>query len=135
MHGWLKAYFRQNGARMKRNLLMEIKRTLQKKSAEVARGIEQTRQYLFTKTNLDLFEAAQGELDRETSAALASYGTALLGKIQVALKRLDDGSYGTCSQCGDVINSRRLQALPWAIYCLSCQEIRDDNAQSLKSHF
>jgi len=38
------------------------------------------------------------------------------------LARLADGSYGSCLDCGDEINPKRLNAVPWTPYCITCQE-------------
>lgn len=46
----------------------------------------------------------------------------LLREIDEALVRMNDGSYGTCQECGEPISLKRLEALPWALYCVSCQE-------------
>ena len=51
--------------------------------------------------------------------------TELLSQVYEALLRLDDGSYGLCRECGTEIAERRLNALPWAALCLTCQEISD----------
>lgn len=48
----------------------------------------------------------------------------LLGEIRNALQRLEEGEYGVCESCGAQISRRRLQALPWARYCLECAERR-----------
>ena len=46
----------------------------------------------------------------------------LLVQVEDALKRIADGSYGTCQHCRKAIDSARLKALPTASLCLSCQE-------------
>lgn len=46
--------------------------------------------------------------------------------IRAAQDRLADGTYGTCQRCGKEINPERLEALPWAAYCIECQEIIDE---------
>ena len=53
-----------------------------------------------------------------------SFDTALLREIEDALGRLRDGSYGTCQDCGMPMSQKRLEAVPWASYCVSCQERR-----------
>jgi DnaK suppressor protein len=45
--------------------------------------------------------------------------------IENALERVADGSYGTCQRCGRPIAPERLEALPFAAYCIDCQEIVD----------
>lgn len=45
--------------------------------------------------------------------------------IREAQERLTDGAYGACQRCGKQINPERLETLPWAAYCIDCQEIVD----------
>ena len=53
-----------------------------------------------------------------------SFDVAALREIEDALDRLRDGSYGTCMDCGISISRKRLEAVPWARYCVTCQERR-----------
>ena len=46
-----------------------------------------------------------------------------LSLIDEALVRIDDDEYGTCQNCEKEINPKRLAAIPWARYCLDCQEL------------
>jgi RNA polymerase-binding transcription factor len=46
----------------------------------------------------------------------------LLQMIEEALRRIDDETFGECIGCGDNINGKRLEAMPWTQYCLQCQE-------------
>ena len=46
--------------------------------------------------------------------------------IKLALERIADGSYGTCLMCEQDISPKRLQAVPWAAYCVRCQEMADE---------
>jgi DnaK suppressor protein len=46
-----------------------------------------------------------------------------LALIDEALLRIDDEEYGPCQNCQNDINPKRLAAIPWARYCLSCQEL------------
>ena len=46
--------------------------------------------------------------------------------IEDALGRVEDGSYGTCQRCGQPIAPERLEALPFAAYCITCQQIVDN---------
>lgn len=45
-----------------------------------------------------------------------------IGQIRMALLRIDNGTYGTCSQCGKAIDSKRLEARPIATRCIACAE-------------
>lgn len=46
----------------------------------------------------------------------------LLREVQDALQRIDHGSYGVCYECEEPISTKRLEAVPWARYCVTCQE-------------
>jgi DnaK suppressor protein len=48
-----------------------------------------------------------------------------LTQVQYALHRIDDGTYGKCTACGRQIEATRLEAVPWAAYCLEDQEKQD----------
>jgi DnaK suppressor protein len=57
----------------------------------------------------------------------------LLRLIEAALTRMQEGSYGLCTACGNQINPRRLDALPWTQYCLRCQQARERKAGMAES--
>jgi len=58
---------------------------------------------------------------RERDMALRSNAQDLLTQVDAALKRMDAGRYGICARCGKEIAADRLEALPYAIYCITCQ--------------
>lgn len=70
----------------------------------------------------DLVDRANSAHHREFLLSLSGTERDRLLEIEDAIERLDDGSYGSCSHCEDVISPRRLQAVPWARYCVTCQE-------------
>jgi len=45
-----------------------------------------------------------------------------LKQLNAALERLEDGDFGICQECGEEIAAKRLKAIPWARYCIHCQE-------------
>jgi DnaK suppressor protein len=59
---------------------------------------------------------------KESLFARASQDRGRLRLIQQALERINDGSFGICADCEGPIGLKRLQALPWAIHCIRCQE-------------
>lgn len=68
---------------------------------------------------------AEQVVQMENDAVLAGIGEATaaeLAQINRALAQLDQGTYGVCSRCGQAIDSRRLQALPYSDRCISCAE-------------
>lgn len=67
-------------------------------------------------------DVATDMYDREFSLGLASNEREVLAKIELALKRIQDGSYGNCQECQKPILSARLKAIPYTETCLKCQE-------------
>ena len=77
---------------------------------------------------------AKDEGDRATAALAAEMTVAqqaqtesLIKVIAAALRRIDEGTFGQCLNCGGEIGSKRLEALPWTSYCITCQELIDGN--------
>lgn len=70
----------------------------------------------------DTFDEVQLSAERDLSITLLNHETVLLQKLESALRRIEDGSYGICIQCEEGINPKRLAAVPWAERCVSCQE-------------
>lgn len=56
--------------------------------------------------------------------------TQKLNDIEEALRRVDQGTYGICENCGTEIGERRLQALPWARLCLACAEVQQRHSSN-----
>jgi DnaK suppressor protein len=68
-----------------------------------------------------LAETATATLDREIDYTLEENSTRMLAAIDLSLKRIDDGTYGTCASCGREIAEPRLEAHPWASLCIDCK--------------
>lgn len=62
----------------------------------------------------ETFEQAKG-------VSLQRNEAELLEQVERALRRFDEGTYGICESCGIPIDRARLQAIPYALYCLECQ--------------
>jgi len=65
-----------------------------------------------------LGDVATATFDREMASTLEDNSTHVLNEIDAALARIDDGTFGTCSSCGEAIGTERLEALPWATLCI-----------------
>jgi DnaK suppressor protein len=50
-----------------------------------------------------------------------------------ALRRIQEGSFGTCQRCDEDIHPKRLAAVPWAIFCIRCQEAADHNLEEIQA--
>jgi DnaK suppressor protein len=49
----------------------------------------------------------------------------MLMLVDEALARMDEGIYGSCTHCGQQIGRQRLEAVPWARFCIACQELKE----------
>ena len=68
---------------------------------------------------------AQSATERELAFALDERETAEVAAIDAALKRIDEGHYGECLDCGVEISAARLHAAPEAERCIRCQEAQE----------
>ena len=68
-----------------------------------------------------LGDAANGTLEREIDYSLEANSEQVLLRIEAALAKIEDGSYGQCERCGKPIAPERLEARPWATLCIDCQ--------------
>ena len=75
----------------------------------------------------DEVEFATRTAEQDVTAATASLRSRMLRDIEGALKRVASGTYGRCEGCSGEISPSRLKAIPWARYCLICQELRSRN--------
>jgi len=69
----------------------------------------------------DLAETATATLGREIDYTLGENSEAVLAEIDAALQRIEDGTYGICTNCGREISVERLEAYPWASLCIDCK--------------
>jgi DnaK suppressor protein len=72
-----------------------------------------------------LADTATETYDRELDYTLEENSEHVLADIDAALKRIDDGTYGTCTNCGKQIPVERLEARPYATLCIDCQRQRE----------
>lgn len=70
-------------------------------------------------------DEANDTTEQETTIALQNEAQQTLAQINAALARLDAGTYGTCANCGKKIPKARLEARPFAIYDIACQQLAD----------
>lgn len=70
-------------------------------------------------------DVATDTYDREFSLGLASNERDLIYELDDALKKIEEGIFGACEECGRLIAKTRLKALPYARFCIRCQEGKD----------
>jgi DnaK suppressor protein len=73
----------------------------------------------------DFKDAAVEESQAVVDDAQAAHAARELGQVHSAMRRLDDGTYGECLDCGEAIEIQRLAALPATTFCTSCQSARE----------
>lgn len=76
---------------------------------------------LRAQTSGDMVDAALDSVQDEISSQLAEVESRELTRIEYALERMRDGQFGVCEGCGVAIPMARLNALPYATYCIGCQ--------------
>jgi RNA polymerase-binding protein DksA len=72
-----------------------------------------------------LADSATATLNREIDYTLEENSGHVLGAIDAALGRIDDGTFGTCVRCGTQIAEERLEAIPYATRCIDCQRLAE----------
>ena len=73
----------------------------------------------------DFADRANNSYNRETMFAISDTERSLLFEIDEAIERIDKGEFGICVHCGSPIGRARLEALPWAKFCIDCQELKE----------
>ena len=74
---------------------------------------------------LDQGESSEVDIQEDIEFALIQMKSETLNKVDAALRRLDEGTYGDCFECGEEIAEARLRALPFAVRCKDCEEARE----------
>jgi DnaK suppressor protein len=111
---------------MEKRELEQFKKTLEERQRILSESVLRTEQDGRT---ADVSDSAQDIADRASSSYQKEFlfhqsnnDRQLLQMVDSALERIREGTYGECISCGDEINLKRLQAVPWTRYCISCQE-------------
>ena len=73
----------------------------------------------------DLGDRALSSTSRTVLHQLSASERGILRRIEKALERIDEGAYGRCLHCSQPIQKGRLDAVPWARFCIACQERLD----------
>ena len=73
----------------------------------------------------DAVETSEADIQEDIELALIQMKSETLSKIDDALARLEQGTYGNCFECGDEIAEKRLRALPFAVRCKDCEAARE----------
>jgi DnaK suppressor protein len=74
----------------------------------------------------DIADRAASSYTKEFLFSQSNNERQLLQMVETALQRIREGDFGECVNCGNEINVKRLEAVPWARYCIECQEKREN---------
>jgi len=112
MNAKMKEYFRQKLENWKSELLKESSQTLNNLQTE-------------NEAKPDMTDRASEEIDRTFELRTRDRERKLINKIDAALRRIEDGSYGYCEETGEPIGIKRLEARPVATLSLEAQEMHE----------
>lgn len=78
-----------------------------------------------TEATQDPADKASNSYTKELLFSQSTNDRQILTLIEEALERMDDGEYGLCTNCGEEVQPKRLEAIPWARYCIKCQDLAE----------
>jgi len=114
---------------MRKERLAAFKKRLLEKQHQLMREVGRTALYGKDQDDdsiKDLGDQANTAYTREFFFELGNGDRRLLREVVTALRKIEDGSYGTCERCSEPIAEKRLDALPFARYCISCQRVIEE---------
>jgi len=111
---------------MTKTELNKFKEVLETKQAELMQVLR-NRDGITIEKSPDALDEVQNAAERELAIRNLDRESQLLRNVRAALARIDEGTYGICLHCEEDISPKRLHAVPWAPYCIQCQEIADRN--------
>jgi DnaK suppressor protein len=101
--------------------LEKLKSILEAKQAELS-GALRNRDEIAIEKAPDALDEVQLAGERELAIRNLDRDSNMLRQIRRALARIADGTYGICLHCEEEISPKRINAVPWAAYCIKCQE-------------
>lgn len=118
---------------MRKERLAQFKKRLLEKQRQLAEEVGRTAMYGKAQDDdsiKDLGDQANTAYNREFFFELGNGDRRVLRDVVSALKKIDDGSFGACERCGEAIAEKRLEALPFARYCIDCQRLIEDEERT-----
>jgi DnaK suppressor protein len=111
---------------MTKSELSRFRKVLEARQSELAKVLR-NREGIVIEKSPDALDEVQHATERELAIRNLDRESHLLRNVRGALQRMAEGSYGTCMHCEEPISPKRLEAVPWASFCIRCQEIADRN--------
>jgi len=113
---------------MTMNEMQGFRKTLVARVAELER-ITRQRDGITIERSADQVEEVQSSSERTLAVSHLDRDCSQLRSARAALGRIEDGSLGICQRCDEDIHPKRLAAVPWAAFCIHCQEAVDRNSE------
>jgi DnaK suppressor protein len=105
--------------------LKKFKLALEAQQAVAIHELGENREIIAVERSADEMDQTGRSADREFAILGLNRRSELLRNIQAALRRIEDGTFGTCTNCEEAIGRNRLVAVPWTPFCIRCQEVVD----------
>src|SRR4026207_1738289 len=109
---------------MTKSELNKFKHVLEAKQAELVQLVR-NRDGITIEKSPDALDEVQNAAERELAIRNLDRESNLLRNVRAALRRIDEGEFGTCVHCEEEISPKRVAAVPWTPYCIACQEAAD----------
>ena len=119
---------------MTKSEINKYKMILETKRRELEGNVRNREGIAIEKTP-DALDEVQHASERELAIRNLDRESNLLRNVRGALRRIDDGTFGVCMHCEEDINIKRVNAVPWTPYCISCQEIADRRSEEFSEEF
>lgn len=112
--------------------LNKFRQILEARKAELEQAVRD-RDGITIEKSPDALDEVQHAAERELAIRNLDRESHLLRNVRAALRRMDEGHFGVCMHCEEDINPKRINAVPWTPYCITCQELadksRDENSE------
>jgi len=115
-------------ARMTKKDMEKYRRLLHEKKSGLTAELAKTRnaeEETTEEATQDIADKAVSSYTREFLYSLTDAERGTLLQIDQALTRIDEGVFGSCQNCGTLMSEKRLNAVPWALHCVDCQELAE----------
>ena len=119
---------------MKKTELKRFKKILEEKREALVKNAQQTMTEDMTLDPSDLpdeMDLASAEYTQSFEFRLRGRDKSLLSKLELALKKIDDGTFGNCEACDEPIGKKRLEARPETSLCIRCKEDQEREERTM----
>src|SRR6478752_10808998 len=106
----------------------KFKKILETRQDELEK-IVRNREAITIEKSADALDEVQHAAERELAIRNLDRESQLLRSVRSALRRIEEGSFGICLHCEEEISPKRIAAVPWAPFCIQCQEQADRNQE------